>query len=140
MLYSGAEMVPIEHETRDRVIRIVVFVLPPTALCAAGWLAWGGTLHWQDLLVLALFYTLTGTGVVAGLAIPFGFGVALTGAVGGGLTGLLWGGAVPKLDPGARVIAALERSHLAWDAIRISAARQRVKFGCSLPTRPRDRG
>jgi stearoyl-CoA desaturase (delta-9 desaturase) len=32
--------------------------------------------------------------VLVGLAVPFGFGVALTGTVVGGLTGLLWGGAV----------------------------------------------
>jgi stearoyl-CoA desaturase (delta-9 desaturase) len=32
--------------------------------------------------------------VVAGLAVPFGLGVALTGTVTGGLTGLLWGGGV----------------------------------------------
>jgi stearoyl-CoA desaturase (delta-9 desaturase) len=32
--------------------------------------------------------------VLAGLAFPFGLGVALTGTVTGGLTGLLWGGAV----------------------------------------------
>jgi stearoyl-CoA desaturase (delta-9 desaturase) len=32
--------------------------------------------------------------VLAGLAVPFGLGVALTGSVAGGLTGLLWGGAV----------------------------------------------
>jgi stearoyl-CoA desaturase (delta-9 desaturase) len=32
--------------------------------------------------------------VLAGLALPFGLGVALTGTVVGGLTGMLWGGAV----------------------------------------------
>ena len=32
--------------------------------------------------------------VLAGLAFPFGLGVALTGSIAGGLTGLLWGGAV----------------------------------------------
>jgi stearoyl-CoA desaturase (delta-9 desaturase) len=32
--------------------------------------------------------------VIAGLAFPFGLGVALTGSIAGGLTGLLWGGAV----------------------------------------------
>jgi stearoyl-CoA desaturase (delta-9 desaturase) len=32
--------------------------------------------------------------VLAGLALPFGLGVALTGTLAGGLTGLLWGGAV----------------------------------------------
>jgi fatty-acid desaturase len=31
---------------------------------------------------------------VAGLALPFGLGVALTGNISGGLMGLLWGGAV----------------------------------------------
>jgi stearoyl-CoA desaturase (delta-9 desaturase) len=32
--------------------------------------------------------------VAAGIAFPFGLGVALTGAVAGGLTAMLWGGAV----------------------------------------------
>jgi hypothetical protein len=32
--------------------------------------------------------------VVAGLALPFGLGVALAGTLAGGLTGLLWGGVV----------------------------------------------
>ncbi len=32
--------------------------------------------------------------VLAGLAFPFGLGIALTGTLAGGLTGLLWGGAV----------------------------------------------
>jgi len=32
--------------------------------------------------------------VLAGLAFPFGLGLALTGSLAGGLTGLLWGGAV----------------------------------------------
>jgi stearoyl-CoA desaturase (Delta-9 desaturase) len=60
------EMVPIEHEMTDRVVRTLVFALPPAALCAAGWLAWGGSLHWQDLLVLAITYTLTGLGITVG--------------------------------------------------------------------------
>jgi hypothetical protein len=41
----AAEMVPIEHETSERVVRTMVFALPPTALLLAGWRAWGGTLH-----------------------------------------------------------------------------------------------
>src|ERR1035437_1400436 len=304
-LRDAAEMVPIEHETLDRVVRTIIFALPPAALALAGWLAWGGTLHWQDLLVLAITYTLTGLGitvgyhrlfthrsfkttrmmrallavlgsmavegpviewvathrkhhrfsdhpgdphsppldhvqgwrgvlhglahahvgwmfrgkdtanparyakdlladrdlrfisrtfplwVAAGLAIPFGLGLALTGSVVGGLTGLLWGGAVRilllhhatfsinslchffgrrrfatgdesrnllwlalptlgeawhnnhhafptsarhglgrrQLDPGAWLIAGLERCHLAWDVIRISPARPEAKRG-----------
>src|SRR6059058_2204769 len=34
----ATEMVPIEHESCDRVVRTVVFALPPAALAFAGWL------------------------------------------------------------------------------------------------------
>ncbi len=61
-----AEMVPIEHDTTERVVRTIVFLAPPTALVVGGWLAWGGALHWQDLLVLAIFYALTGLGITVG--------------------------------------------------------------------------
>ena len=63
---SVAEMVPIEHDTTERVVRTVVFLAPPTALAVGGWLAWGGALHWHDLLVLAIFYALTGLGITVG--------------------------------------------------------------------------
>ncbi len=59
-------MVPIVHETSARVVRTMVFAVPPAALVLAGWLTWGGTLHWQDLLVLAVTYTLTGLGITVG--------------------------------------------------------------------------
>jgi stearoyl-CoA desaturase (delta-9 desaturase) len=300
---SVADVVPIEHETRERVVRGAIIAVPLAAIASAGWLAWGGTLHWQDLVVLAIVYSLTGAGitvgyhrlfthrsfktsrvvralfavlgsmavegsvvewvathrrhhdfsdrpgdphsphaehapgwrgaarglmhahvgwmfrgkdmanpgryardlvadrdlrfisrtfplwVLAGLALPFGLGVLLTGSLIGGLTGLLWGGAVRifllhhatfsinslchffgrspfgtgdesrnlgwlapitfgeawhnnhhafptsarhglgrwQLDPGAWLIAGLERSHLAWDVVRISPERQRAK-------------
>ena len=296
-------MVAVEHETLERVVRTAIIALPIAALGSAGWLAWGGSLHWQDLLVLAIVYSLSGAGitvgyhrlfthrsfktsralrmvfavlgsmavegsvvewvathrrhhdfsdkpgdphsphaehapgwrgalgglihahvgwmfrgkdmanpgryardlmadrdlrfisrtfplwVLAGLALPFGLGTLLTGSIVGGLTGLLWGGAVRifllhhatfsinslchffgrspfgtgdesrnlgwlapitfgeawhnnhhafptsarhglgpwQLDPGAWLIAALERSHLAWDVVRISPERQRAK-------------
>ena len=61
-----AEMVPIEHQTSDRVVRTIVFLAPPAALAVAGWLAWGGALHWHDLVVLAVLYTLTGLGITVG--------------------------------------------------------------------------
>lgn len=61
-----AEMVPIVHETTDRVVRTLVFALPPAALVVAGCLAWGGALNWQDLLVLAITYALTGVGITVG--------------------------------------------------------------------------
>ena len=60
------EMIPIEHQSSDRVVRTMIFVLPPAALAVAGWLAWGGGLHWQDLLVLAVTYALTGLGITVG--------------------------------------------------------------------------
>ena len=63
---GAAEMVPIEHETSERVVRTLFFVLPPVALAVGGWLAWGGTLHWQDLVVLAITYALTGLGITVG--------------------------------------------------------------------------
>ncbi|HWH43350.1 MAG TPA: acyl-CoA desaturase [Thermoleophilaceae bacterium] len=295
-----AETVPVGNELSERVVRTIVLGVPPAALVAGGWLAWGGGLYWHDLVVLSTMYTLTGLGitvgfhrllthrsfktsrpvravlaalgsmavegpviewvathrkhhrysdhpgdphsphleerpgwrgalrglihahvgwmfrgrdkanparyakdlladrdmrlisrtfplwVAAGLALPFGLGLALTGSVTGGLTGLLWGGAVRVLllhhatfsinslchcfgrrafatpdqsrnlawlapvafgeawhnnhhafptsarhglgrrqvDPGAWLIALLERSHLAWDVVRISPGRQ----------------
>jgi len=306
--HGPQEMVRIEHETPDRIVRALVFVLPPVALAVGGWLTWGGSLHAEDLLVLAITYTLTGLGitvgyhrlfthrsfkttrlvrallavlgsmavegpvlewvathrkhhrfsdhagdphspnvdhasgwrgtlrglwhahvgwmlrgkdmenparyakdlladrdlrvisrtfplwVLVGLAVPFGLGVLLSGSLVGGLTGLLWGGAVRifllhyatfsinslchsfgrrpfatrdesrnlawlaplafgeawhnnhhafptsarhglsrwQIDPGAWLIAALERTHLAWDVIRISPARQQAKRGSEL--------
>jgi stearoyl-CoA desaturase (Delta-9 desaturase) len=60
------DVVPIEHETLDRAASAVVVVVPFLALGWAAWLAWGGTLHWQDLLVFAVTYLLTGLGVTVG--------------------------------------------------------------------------
>jgi stearoyl-CoA desaturase (delta-9 desaturase) len=67
-----------------------------------GWLFRGGELaseqHYaKDLLADPLVRFVDRTFVLwvfAGLALPFGLGVALTGTIAGGLTGLLWGGAV----------------------------------------------
>lgn len=46
-LREAADTVPIEHETSERVVRTIVFAVPPAALGVAGWLAWGGILQWQ---------------------------------------------------------------------------------------------
>jgi stearoyl-CoA desaturase (Delta-9 desaturase) len=63
---GAAETVPIENESWERVVRVLVFGVPPAAVVVAGWLAWGGMLRWQDLLVLVITYTLTGLGVTVG--------------------------------------------------------------------------
>jgi stearoyl-CoA desaturase (Delta-9 desaturase) len=60
------ETVAIAHEVSERVVRTLVIGVPPAALVGAGWLAWGGTLQWHDLVVLAITYTLTGLGVTVG--------------------------------------------------------------------------
>jgi stearoyl-CoA desaturase (delta-9 desaturase) len=61
-----AETVPIENETAERVVRTVVFGLPPAALLVGAWMAWGGALNWHDLVVLGVTYALTGLGITVG--------------------------------------------------------------------------
>ena len=60
------ESIPLGSETGERVIQGVSVAAPLLALVAAGWLAWGGALHWQDLVVLAVMYLLTGMGITLG--------------------------------------------------------------------------
>jgi stearoyl-CoA desaturase (delta-9 desaturase) len=60
------ESIPIAHGGVDRAIQAVATGAPLVALGVAGWLAWGGTLHWQDLLVLVIVYVLTGLGITVG--------------------------------------------------------------------------
>ena len=62
----GEDMVVGEHETLDRIANLTVTVLPLAFLGLASWLAWGGVLQWQDLVVLAITYVLTGLGVTVG--------------------------------------------------------------------------
>jgi stearoyl-CoA desaturase (delta-9 desaturase) len=63
---STDDVVIIEHETIDRVANIVIMGVPLALLGVAIWLAWGGTLHWQDAVVLGVSYTLTIAGVTVG--------------------------------------------------------------------------
>jgi stearoyl-CoA desaturase (delta-9 desaturase) len=63
---ATAEAIPVENETSERIVRTLILAVPLAALVFAGWRAWGGTLHWQDLLVLAITYSLTGLGVTVG--------------------------------------------------------------------------
>ena len=63
---SPPTSVPVANETSERVVRVLVLGLPPLALGVGGFLAWGGALHWQDLVVLAITYVLTGLGITVG--------------------------------------------------------------------------
>ncbi len=65
-LQGERERLVIKHETLDRLANAVVTIVPLALLGFAVWLAWGGTLHWQDLVVLALVYVLTGAGITVG--------------------------------------------------------------------------
>jgi stearoyl-CoA desaturase (delta-9 desaturase) len=53
-------------ETVDRVANLFVTIVPVGLVAFAGWLAWGGSLHWSDLAVLAFVYVLTALGVTVG--------------------------------------------------------------------------
>ena len=63
---DGADSLAIEHETVDRIANAVVTLVPLALLGLAIWLAWGGALHWQDLVVLAVSYMLTVAGITVG--------------------------------------------------------------------------
>jgi stearoyl-CoA desaturase (delta-9 desaturase) len=67
MAYAHSDdAVVIEHETLTRLANLVVMLVPLALLGLAIWRAWGGALHWQDLVVLAVSYTLTIMGVTVG--------------------------------------------------------------------------
>jgi stearoyl-CoA desaturase (delta-9 desaturase) len=58
--------VPVENPFVDRLASAVVTIVP---LVLVGWAAvqaWGGALHWHDLVVLAITYVLTGAGITIG--------------------------------------------------------------------------
>ncbi len=57
---------PVANETRDRIITGTVTILPFLALGAGAWLAWEQILHWSDVVVFAVFYTLTALGITVG--------------------------------------------------------------------------
>src|SRR4051794_35846379 len=63
---GAADLVPVEHQAVERLANVVVIAVPLAAVVVAGCLAWGGTLHWHDLVVLAITYVVTGAGVTVG--------------------------------------------------------------------------
>jgi stearoyl-CoA desaturase (delta-9 desaturase) len=63
---AGVQAAPIEHASVDRLANLAATLVPLALVGFAMWSAWGGALHWQDLLVLVICYSLTGLGVTVG--------------------------------------------------------------------------
>lgn len=58
--------IPIRSDRVDRAVHAFAVGLPAAALGFGVWTAWGGALHWHDLVVLLITYTLTGLGITVG--------------------------------------------------------------------------
>jgi stearoyl-CoA desaturase (delta-9 desaturase) len=63
---TAADVQPVANETRDRIITGFVTLAPFAGLGLVVWQAWDGTLHWNDLVVFAIAYVLTGLGITVG--------------------------------------------------------------------------
>ena len=63
---SAADIEPVAHETRDRIITGTVTVVPFLALFVVGWQVWNDLLHWSDVAVFLIMYFITGLGVTVG--------------------------------------------------------------------------
>jgi stearoyl-CoA desaturase (Delta-9 desaturase) len=63
---DGSELDPVDHPLADGITTAIVTVAPALGLGWAAWEAWGGLLRWQDLLVFAITYFLTGVGITVG--------------------------------------------------------------------------
>ena len=57
---------PVEHARIDRIANLAATLVPLGLVGFAMWSAWGGALRWQDLVVLAVCYALTGLGITVG--------------------------------------------------------------------------
>ncbi|MBX5442528.1 MAG: acyl-CoA desaturase [Solirubrobacteraceae bacterium] len=62
----AGDVEPVVNETRDRIITGLVTALPIVSLGVVAWQAWGGWLHWQDLVVFGVMYAITGLGITVG--------------------------------------------------------------------------
>jgi stearoyl-CoA desaturase (Delta-9 desaturase) len=63
---AGADVEPVQNETRDRIITGIITVLPFVALGVAGWQVWAELLGWNDVIVFLAMYLLTGLGITVG--------------------------------------------------------------------------
>jgi stearoyl-CoA desaturase (delta-9 desaturase) len=63
---TTADIQPVENETRDRILTGAVTAIPFVALFVVGWQLWNEALHWSDIAVFLICYSLTGFGVTIG--------------------------------------------------------------------------
>jgi stearoyl-CoA desaturase (delta-9 desaturase) len=63
---DDGELDPVEHPLADGIATGVVTAAPALGLGWAAWETWGGLLRWQDLVVFAITYMLTGIGITVG--------------------------------------------------------------------------
>ncbi len=63
---DNGDIEPVLHETRDRIITGFVTGAPILCLFFVGWQLWDKALGWDDLIVFAVMYLLTGLGVTVG--------------------------------------------------------------------------
>jgi stearoyl-CoA desaturase (Delta-9 desaturase) len=63
---DGVELDAVDHPLADGIATGIVTLVPALGLAWAGWETWGGLLHWQDLVVFAIMYVLTGIGITVG--------------------------------------------------------------------------
>ena len=63
---AGGELDPVDHPLADGIATGVVTLVPALALGFAAWETWGGLLRWQDVVIFAICYFLTGVGITVG--------------------------------------------------------------------------
>ncbi len=65
-LVARDDVIAIDHEKFGRAANAFVTFVPIVLLGLGVWLAWGGALRWQDLVVMGVGYGLTGLGITVG--------------------------------------------------------------------------
>jgi stearoyl-CoA desaturase (delta-9 desaturase) len=63
---TAEDVQPVENERLDRFLTGSITAIPFIALFVVGWQVWNEALHWSDIAVFLICYSLTGFGVTIG--------------------------------------------------------------------------